>query len=69
MSSLFTVFLLRQIEHSVSTIALDAEEVHSSSADAEDRWDRISDSVSILAAELSENLRMIIEPTLASRFE
>ncbi|VDK69682.1 unnamed protein product, partial [Onchocerca ochengi] len=58
------------VEQSVSTSnLLDAEEVVSSSADAEERWNRISDSISVLAAELSENLRMIIEPTVASRFE
>ncbi|VDO46369.1 unnamed protein product, partial [Onchocerca flexuosa] len=59
------------VEQSVSTTntSLDAEEVVSSSADAEERWNRISDSISVLAAELSENLRMIIEPTVASRFE
>ncbi|MCP9257068.1 hypothetical protein DINM_000271 [Dirofilaria immitis] len=56
-------------ERSVSTNTLDADEAISSSIEAEERWNRISDSVSVLAAELSENLRMIIEPTVASRFE
>uniref|UniRef100_A0A1I8EQE7 Midasin n=2 Tax=Wuchereria bancrofti TaxID=6293 RepID=A0A1I8EQE7_WUCBA len=60
----------RSMGCSNSTVTLlDTEEVGLSNADAEDRWNRISDSVSVLAAELSENLRMIIEPTVASRFE
>lgn len=58
------------MEQSASTSTLlDADEVNLSSVDAEDRWNRISDSISVLAAELSENLRTIIEPTVASRFE
>uniref|UniRef100_A0A915Q716 Midasin n=1 Tax=Setaria digitata TaxID=48799 RepID=A0A915Q716_9BILA len=57
-------------EQSGSVVAfLDMGDVASSSVDAEKRWNRISDSISILATELSENLRMIIEPTVASRFE
>uniref|UniRef100_A0A0R3RI43 VWFA domain-containing protein n=1 Tax=Elaeophora elaphi TaxID=1147741 RepID=A0A0R3RI43_9BILA len=65
-----TTDFYRLVEQSVSTItSLDSEEIDSSNTDAEDQWSRISASVSILAAELSENLRMIIEPTVASRFE
>ncbi|VDN03465.1 unnamed protein product [Thelazia callipaeda] len=49
--------------------SVDLEEVMSSSTDAEERWNKISDSVSVLAAELSESLRTIIEPTVSSKFE
>lgn len=38
-------------------------------ADIEQQWARIAGSVHGLAAELCENLRMIIEPNLASRLE
>ncbi|MFH4978035.1 hypothetical protein AB6A40_004744 [Gnathostoma spinigerum] len=36
---------------------------------AHDLWSQISDSVSLLSAELTESLRSVIEPTIASRLE
>ncbi|VDM40792.1 unnamed protein product [Toxocara canis] len=47
----------------------DSDELAESTAAAEERWSRISESLSVLSAELAENLRMIIEPTVASRLE
>lgn len=34
-----------------------------------DKWAKIAGSVELLAAELCENLRMILEPTKASKLE
>jgi midasin (ATPase involved in ribosome maturation) len=33
------------------------------------KWSLISDSVSVLSSILAENLRMILEPTVASRLQ
>uniref|UniRef100_F1KPX6 Midasin n=1 Tax=Ascaris suum TaxID=6253 RepID=F1KPX6_ASCSU len=52
-----------------STQLLDSDVVAESNTLDEERWSRISESMSVLSAELAENLRMIIEPTIASKLE
>uniref|UniRef100_A0A914ZRU9 Midasin n=1 Tax=Parascaris univalens TaxID=6257 RepID=A0A914ZRU9_PARUN len=48
---------------------LDSDVVAESNKLHEERWSRISESVSVLSAELAENLRTIIEPSIASKLE
>ncbi|KAK0425090.1 hypothetical protein QR680_009022 [Steinernema hermaphroditum] len=48
----------------------DTEEVDlDSEQDRDRRWGHISNSVSVLSAELAENLRLLIEPTIANKLE